>query len=417
MRLRNDPFIRHNAVFMAGNVAVGFLNYIFYPVMGRLLQPTYFGEVQALFSIIAHIGVFFNVLGLVVVNIVTNHPDAKTANRLIVNLEKLALRFSVGSFLLFLLLVLPLQDFFHFTSPWPFVGLALAILLSVPLTFRRAVLQGIHDFWALSWAGVLNGASKLAAAAALVLAGYKTVGAMGALLLAQVLSLLYIDRQLKKTKTKYQWSGYSLNRPDMELVRPELKYARLVMLVSLIFTVMYSIDVLMVKHYFAAEPAGLYAGISTIANTIYFISGSVAGVLLASVRISSAENAKLLKRSLFITFVLGGAVLLVFTLAPRPIINLLIGSTYGSFAHYLPSASLALFLASIANLLFIYHMALRNYRISWLVLGGALLIFGLMLTNHGSIQAIINNVIISSLALLVGIGLLGLNDIRTSSST
>ena len=32
-----DDFIRHNAIFFAGSMAVAVLNYIYYPIVGRLL--------------------------------------------------------------------------------------------------------------------------------------------------------------------------------------------------------------------------------------------------------------------------------------------------------------------------------------------------------------------------------------------
>lgn len=405
--LKNDSFLRHNAIFLAGNVAVGFLNYVFYPIVGRLLEPIYFGEVQVLFSIVAHVAVFFNVMGLVVVNIVANHPDAKTANRLITELEKLAIWFSLLSFGLLLIFVIPLTHFFHFTSAWPFVALALAIILSVPITFRRAILQGIKDFTSLSWAGVINSVVKLVGGVGAVLAGFKTLGTMGALLAAQIIGLVYIDWRLKRDQTKYQWHGYSLAKPDLQTVRPELKYGGLVLLVSLLFTVMYSVDVLMVKHYFQADKAGLYAGISTIANTIYFISGSVAGVLLASVKIGAKGNTPLLKRSILLNLGLGSLTLVIFALAPRLVIGGLIGDTYADYAHYLPSITLALFILSIANLLFIYYMAQRAYWLLWLVLVGSILIVLLMIVNHGSIQAIINNVIAGSIVLLLSVSVLG----------
>ena len=86
---------------------------------------------------------------------------------------------------------------------------------------------------------------------------------------------------------------------------------------------------------------------------------------------------------------------------------ILIGSKYATYAHYLPGIAFATLLISVANLLFIYHMAQRAYAISFLALAGMGVTIALMLVNHPSIQAIINNVILGSVVLLAGITIFG----------
>ena len=406
-RLRQDDFLRHNAIFFAGNLSIGVLNYLFYPILGRLLEPSYFGEVQTLFSLFSHIGVFFNVLGLVVVNIVANQATDQAASAVIIELEKFALLISTIGFALFLFLAIPLEHFFQFGSAYPFIGLAIAILISVPITFRRAVLQGIRDFTGLSWAGIIGATIKLVVAITLVLAGYKTGGAVAAVLTAQLLTLAYVWWRLRQKHSTYQWHEQHFSWPKLELIAPQLKYAGLVLSVSLIITIQYTIDILTVKHYFPAHQAGLYAGVSTIANIIFFVAGSVAGVLIASVRIGHPGNKALLRRSLALTSILAGGALVVFAAAPRLVTTILIGAKYSSAAHFLPSIAFATFLISIANLLFIYHLAQRAYAISALALSSSGLTIALMLVHHPSIQAIIGNVIIGSAVLLGGITIFG----------
>ncbi len=81
--LRESTFVRHNAIFFAGSLSIGLLNYLYYPVIGRLLHPNSFGEVQVLFSLFAQISIFFGILGLITINITANTADAAKRNRLI----------------------------------------------------------------------------------------------------------------------------------------------------------------------------------------------------------------------------------------------------------------------------------------------------------------------------------------------
>ena len=64
---RRSRFLRHNSVFFISAVAVGALNYLYYPIMGRLLNTAQFGEVQTLISLFLQIAIFLSVLGLVTI--------------------------------------------------------------------------------------------------------------------------------------------------------------------------------------------------------------------------------------------------------------------------------------------------------------------------------------------------------------
>ncbi len=405
---RKDDFIRHNAIFFAGNTGIGFLNYLFYPVLGRLLQPAYFGEVQTLFSLFSHIGAFMGVFGMVAVNIVANQKHTKSSNTLVLELEKLTFLISIVLFLLLLLTLRPVANFFHFGSVYPFLGVAIAMIIGVPITFRRAILQGLHKFTDISIAGLIGAIGKLVFAVIAVVLGYKTGGTITAIVITQIISLIYIEWRLRLSSYDFGGQTRIWSWPNFDLITPELKYAGLVLSVSLIIAIQFTLDILAVKHYFPPVQAGLYAGISTVSNVLFFLTGSISGVLLASVRLGQGgANYILLKRSFKLVIGLGGATLLVFVLFPSTVIHILLGYKYLPAAHYLPTISLAMFIVSLANLCYIYFMAKRRYIISVLTIIGALTTYILMLANHGSIQAIINNVIVGSvimLALVVGYG-------------
>ena len=137
-RLWTSPFLRHNAVYFAGSMAIGLLNYLYYPVLGRLMPPGGFGEAQVLAVLLAQVTIFLNVFGLMTVNIVTNYRDPARRNQLILELERLALTLAGICLVAAALGGGWLQRFFHFDSAWPFIILMLAVLATVPLTTRSA---------------------------------------------------------------------------------------------------------------------------------------------------------------------------------------------------------------------------------------------------------------------------------------
>src|SRR5687768_6360387 len=89
-KLRRSSFLRHNAIFFFGSVAVGAINYAYYPILGRMMDPTAFGELQVLVSLFLQFTIFLNVLGMITINIVTNYKDSEKAHRMIFEIEKLS---------------------------------------------------------------------------------------------------------------------------------------------------------------------------------------------------------------------------------------------------------------------------------------------------------------------------------------
>ena len=80
--LRSSDFLRNNAIFFAGSVLVGALNYLYYPLIGRLVSPATFGEIQTLVSLFLQFTIFLNVLGMITVNIMANYSNKEKAHQM-----------------------------------------------------------------------------------------------------------------------------------------------------------------------------------------------------------------------------------------------------------------------------------------------------------------------------------------------
>lgn len=411
-RLQRNSFIRHNAIFFLGSVAVGVLNYLYYPLLGRLMPPAAFGEVQTLVSFFLQLSIFLSVLGLVTVNVAANYENAERRNRVIFELERIAL--IAGLLLLVLTFVSSqwLQEFFRFESAAPFVVLAVAIFVTVPFTFRGAFVRGRHEFAVASLSNVIASAVKIFASISLVLLGWSTAGAIWGIAIAQFIALIYIGFKAKKMGLRQSPDTHWRSRPDMELLRPELRYAGMVLITFLLITLQFSIDILVVKHYFDAHTAGLYAGIATVARVLFFVTGSVSQVLMPSVKIrnSDVENRSLLLKSLALIAVTGLPVLALFVAVPQVVVQVLMGPNYTEFAHLLPMLGLAIFVVAIVNLLVSYYMALRRYVIAPVVVIGAIVTYVLMISQHNDLAAIVRSLLIGGLTMITLIAFLALSD-------
>lgn len=398
-----SPFLRHNAIFFMGSVGVGALNYLYYPILGRLLPPTAFGEVQTLVSFFLQLSIFLTVLGLVTVNVSANYDNAEHRNRVIFDLERIALGASLLLLVLSVIFSSQLASFFRFDESLPFVILVLAIVVTVPFTFRGAFVRGQHGFGVASISNLLASAAKIVLSVGLVLAGLGTVGAVGGIVAAQLVALLYIAYHAKRMGLVRAEGLRWISRPDMSLLRPELKYAGMVLVTSLLITLQFSVDILVVKHYFDAHTAGLYAGIATVARIIFFLTGSIAQVLMPSVKLKNTtfQNRQLLWRSFMLLAAAGLPTLLLFVMFPGEVTRLLMGDAYGQYASLLPILSVAISAVAITNLVVSYFMALRRYWIVFVVIAGASVTYVLMILHHATLRSVIESLLVGSLSMLI----------------
>jgi O-antigen/teichoic acid export membrane protein len=398
---KKSSFLRQNTVFFIGSLVVSGLNYLYYPVLGRLLPIESFGETQVLISFYTQITIFLSVLTLVAINVVVNEQDSKVANTTVSELERLATYAGIGVLLIITLLAIPLQYMFKFESFWPFIVIGLVFVVSIPLSFRTAYLRGKSDFFATSLQGIIGSASKIIVAAVLVFIGLKTAGAVGGILAAQLIALVYA--MYKAHSLGFVKTETTSKKINWAVIKPLAPYAGLVLVVSLLTTLQYSLDVSIIKYLFSAEVAGQYAGISTIARIIFFLTGSFAVVLLSAVKTTQSPetNYKLLLRSLGITMGLGGVTTLIFCLLPTEVTHLLFGTRYDVFAHVLPQLSIAMLAMSLVMLIANYHIALRHNLVVVFVAIGAIITYCMIFAQHASVEEVVNGVFVGSISMLI----------------
>ncbi|HUC20688.1 MAG TPA: oligosaccharide flippase family protein, partial [Candidatus Polarisedimenticolaceae bacterium] len=309
-RARNSSFLRNNVIYFIGSFGISVLNYLYYPVLGRLLQPADFGEVQTVMSFFLQTSIFMQVLGLVSIGVIARYRKPEERSRIIAEYSRLAFYIGLCIFVITVLVSPFLKSFFQFDSVLPFIAFGLVVLVTVPLTFANSFLQAGHRFGDLSRSGIIASAAKLVLSALLVFIGLKAFGAIAAIALAQALALVYTLFKTPDGKPVIM-SGLRFKKPRFSVMRSELPYAGLVLVASLTVNVVLGLDIIVIKHYFDPHTAGLYAGIATIARIIFYVTAPLALVLIASVKPANAKlNRQLLLRSAGLTLLTGGGCLI-----------------------------------------------------------------------------------------------------------
>jgi O-antigen/teichoic acid export membrane protein len=350
--------------------------------------------------------IFLNVLSLITVNIVANYKDPQKAHRMIFELEKVAAYVAVGLVAVSIIAGEFLREQLKFDSTLPFVALALAMTASIPLTFRSAYARGQKKFGVASISQLLGAGTKIFFSAMLVVLGLGVTGAIFGIVVAQCIAFLYAARWAARLGFKRPADTHYGTLPDIRLVVPELKYAAVAFVTLLTITLMMSVDVIAAKYFFDAQTAGLYAGIATVGRIVFFLAAPIAQVLMPLVKIDNPprENRGLLMRSLALTVGVCGVFVVGSVFFSEPIIRILMGVDYITYAAVLPELALAICLISVVNLICMYYLSLRQTMVMVIGIIGIAAMAYFMTLWHDTPQALVRSMLWASIVTLIATG-------------
>lgn len=403
--LLSQDFIRHNALFFAGTLSISLLNYLYYPAIGRLVSVSDFGEIQALISLFMELGVVLTVFGYITTNIVNNHQGKADKIILLTELERLALFVALVLFSIITISSFYLKTSLQFTSTIPLLGIGVLIILNVPSTFRTYYLQGEKRLKEVSVGGIIFAAGKLALSAGLIVIGWRVLGAVAGYILAQIATLYYVaSRTHGRLPSVRSTIPMHLERlkfqTERRLLKKELLYGVFILVLLLAITVLYTFDAIIVRQYFDPKQAGFFSGISAVARIVFFVTASVAGVLIASVKLKNTapENRHVLLKSMLLIMIIGGVTVSAFVMFPELLVSMLIGKDYVVYAGLLPLMAVSMLFCSFNNLIFSYQIALRRFEALIPACIGLLVLIWLCFTHHTHLQQIVYNFLLANLA-------------------
>ncbi len=394
-KIKNDTFFRNYAVFFSGSMVVAVLNYAFHPILARLMTPSAFGDVQALISLITMTGVLLGAFSVVVVNITANIENPHERDAIIAELQRISFMVIGVAVLALFVGISEIKSFLNFSSVYPLIGLAIILPVGALVTFRNAYLHGSGRFAELSISHAISAFSRLVFAVGLVLLGLGSTGVTIGIILAIVAGYYYT--LLRTKKELHLDTRTNVHVLEKGKVRKEIMYGVLVLFATALATFFFSVDVLVIKHFFSADIAGLYSGISVIGKIIFFAVAPAVGVLLYSIKLRNTfrENSVILGKSMLIVCVVGGLGLLTFYSFSDMIISLLIGQKYLQFAYLLPKVGLVMLIASVVNVFVTYFLALRRFFLIFVSFIVTVLTAILLMTDHKSIESVLNTLLIA----------------------
>ena len=393
-----NKFIYHTLIVLAGSTLANFGNYIFHLSMGRLMVPAEYGALTALISFFTLLIIPTIAFNLIIVKAVTAESAKGNPGNLGGLFNYFLIRFLVlGLVVFFFLLIFSRQisQFLKIGDSTPVViisGLVLTVLLVV---VNRAFLQGLLKFEFFTLSGILEVVFKIGIAIILVKAGLSVLGAILAILLADLAIWAITFIPLKKWLPAKKTASVSLDN---------LKVNVLPLLIGpLALLSFYSSDVILVKHFFSEFEAGIYSSLSVIGRVIFFSSAAIGFVMfpVVSQRFSQRKGyGQIFSLSLVLVGLISGVILLFYSLWPKFTVSLLFGPAYSQVANFLASFGVFMFLFSLASVFVTFYLAIERWITVWFVILAAILQIILISFFHQTIEQVITVSIISSAILL-----------------
>ncbi|MFC1721665.1 oligosaccharide flippase family protein [Patescibacteria group bacterium] len=385
-KLRTDALYRNSVIFIGGSLIASIFGYLFHLAMGRMLAPADYAIIASLLAVLTIISVPAGTIQTVATRYTAQYKakgDEASLKGLRVSLARklgvLGIIITVG----FMVLSPWVSDFLNIGSVWPVIVISLVFLFAILAPIYRGILQGSQRFVALSSSLIAEAGLKFAAGIGLVWIGLQVGGAIGAIVIGSAAGLLVAWFFARQDGTVV---------PKKVDLKGMLKYALPVIIVLLSAALLYNIDVILVKHYFSGEEAGLYAALSQLGKIIVFGTMAVAGVMFPMVaeKFERKEDYRpILWKSIGIVGGLSAIAVVIYFLAPQFVIGLLYGENYLAVAWLLGYVAVFMALYSVLNVLVQFFLSIKIYGFIYPLVVGMIAQIVLVVMYHTSLFEVI----------------------------
>lgn len=389
------PMFSGSAIMIIGTNFTNFMAYIYHLILGRMLGPANYGDLAAILSLLGIISSAFTFLGLVIVKFVSA-ADEKDVGSFLKWFTDKSLKLGILLFVAIILLTAELSKFLHIDIKITFLVGPIILVFLLAFVYK-AFLQGMLRFKELVIVSNMELFARLALAIVLVYLGLSVFGATMGILLSAILSYFMAKKFL---------SEYKRSRPmeNFGHTKKIINYAIPVFILTLSTNSFFSSDVILVKHYFQAHDAGIYAALSNLGKIIFFGTGPVASVMFPIISKRHSKGSKYLKVfmiSVVATLIIALLVLGLYYVFPLAAVELLYGKKFIEVTPYLIKYGVFITIFTLANLFAAFYMSIEKTKVAFLTFVFALIqIFGIYL-YHDSVTSVINISIYSSTLLLI----------------
>ncbi|MGD9873431.1 MAG: hypothetical protein AB7T27_04090 [Kiritimatiellia bacterium] len=381
-----DGLIRHSLIVMIFTHAGSAANMIFHMVMGRELPKAEYGIMSSMLGLGLILATPMMALATTLAHYTAQlreQGNTGAARQLMRYWLKRLAPFSLAFLALGLFFSGPIADFFNLQSRMPVMITALIFSVLIPSPVFPGILQGLQSFVWMSLAYNAWGVIRLLLGTALVLMfGGLAVYPLAAQFIGYALGLVFGWLVIRRELCHEPETPVAIHGTDSYFLRS------LIVLTG--FAFLMNADIVMVKHYFAPEEAGLFAQVATIGRIMVFLVQPIAGAMFPKVisggEISRGHAVTLLRAIVFSVLITLAAVAACLLLPWLPL-RIIFGIAAPSAEQILLLRVVVCAMAplGITFLLLNYELAQRRFGPAWPLVACAALYAAGVARWHGNV--------------------------------
>ena len=357
---------------LAGSGLVGVTNLVYNVVTARMLGPTGFAHATAVYTLLMLASAITLSFQVVCAKYVASHETVEEKNAIFAALHFRAWIAGIALSLSLFIFNRAITSYLNLPDPTLLSLLAFGTAFYIPLGVRRGYVQGVHAFSSLAINFMLEGVVRLGGAYLLMWLGLGVRGAVLASVIAVIASYFL-------ARPSPGWRALSVHGIPIafgEGVQAIVFFSGQV--------VINNFDIVLVKHFFVPEQAGIYAAVSLVGRLVNMCAWSVVNTMFpvaAAARQSDREARPVLFLSLGLVFLILSVLILGLWAIPSFLWRTLFGShfelgNYGGLAALLILYAVTTGIYSLSSVMITYEMSRKIANTSWaqLAFSGAVVV-------------------------------------------
>ena len=390
--------ITSEQLFMLSVLLVNGGNYIYNLLLGRILGPAAFSDAAILITfllVLSFVGMTFQI---VTAKYVVLFSSLKLQFFL-----KLITKYStyIGIFFGLIIAIFnkELQLVFHTQTSAMFWVFAIGLPLYFVMSVNRGYYQGKDLLGKLSITYQSEMISRLLLTLGIVIfipLIPSSIAISIGIIVSFIFGLIPLDKRIIKPS--------KINLKKLQESRSILIFFCLTAFYELTQILINNSDIILVKHYFDNEQAGLYASLALIGRVVYFVAWMFVMLLLPKViqLKKQGENTLPILLKYVIYIVILSSLIVAFTwMFPEFVVKIMFGEEYVSISYLLWKYALATSIFAIANIFAYYFLSIDKYIpvIVSAILGSTQI--GLIVLYHNTLEQVVYMQIIAMITLLI----------------
>ncbi|HNQ17194.1 MAG TPA: hypothetical protein PKJ26_01840 [Candidatus Woesebacteria bacterium] len=396
-RVSKSAFFRGSAIFTITSFAVSVLNYLFNLIVARYFSLEVYGEYSTTFSYLAVIMVPLGAFGLVLIKRI---GATAVADRFgfILAVEAWVIRLLTKVWLPILGLiamgVLLLLRFSNLAMP-SIVMIVFSGLIAIFTTMYTAGLQASKRFFASGAIPATGSALKILLVLVVILLVPTLENLYLALIIDGVITIAIYRWYLKRFRPELRY-----HLPSISVLARYIKSKTLTvpLFATLGMVGMLSVDVMLVKKFFAPADVGLYAGLALLGRIILYVTGPIAAVAFAffTGHESKQQRGKILLLTTLLFMAIGLVATLGYLLTPNLVVGIIFGQRFISVASIIYVAAIFGTMYSLANLFAQYYISREEPIAMVSIVFLAIQVVGITMFHENFTQVLIVGTVASS---------------------